>query len=72
MLLLLPITKCHNDSLGLKLVYICILTIFLSFFNVFINIHEYAKLSTCMLYNFPYDKRAISKRSNEINFSGLK
>ena len=35
------IIKCQNDSLGLKLVYLWILTIFLSFFNVFIKIDEY-------------------------------
>ena len=37
------ITKYHNDSLGMKVVYLWILTIdFSVLFNVFIKIHEYA------------------------------
>ena len=36
-----PIIKCHNDSLGLKFIFLWILTIFFSvIFNVFIKIHE--------------------------------
>ena len=31
------ITKCHNDSLGLKLVYLLILMIFSVIFHVFKN-----------------------------------
>ena len=36
------ITKCHNDSLGLKLVYLRIFNDFSVIFSVFIKIHEYA------------------------------
>ena len=36
------ITKCHNDSLGLKEVYLCFFYDFSVIFNVFIKIHEYA------------------------------
>ena len=35
------ITKCHNDSFDLKLVYSCNFNDFLSFFNVFLKIHAY-------------------------------
>ena len=35
-------TKCHNDSLGLKEVYLWIFYDFSVIFNVFIEIHEYA------------------------------
>ena len=37
------ITKCHNDRLGLKLVYLWIFNDFSVIFNVFIKVHEYAK-----------------------------
>ena len=36
------ITKCHNNSLGLKLVDLSICNDFSVIFNVFIKIHEYA------------------------------
>ena len=36
------IIKWHNDSLGLKEIYGIFERFFLSFFNVFIKIHEYA------------------------------
>ena len=39
------ITKCHNDSFGLKLVYLLILN---DIFNVFIKIHEYANYISCI------------------------
>ena len=58
-------TKCHKDSLGLKLVHLWIFNDFsLVFFNVFIKINEYVNL-------IPYNKRAMSKLSNETTFSGL-
>ena len=34
-------TKCYNDSLGLKLVYLWIINDFSFIFDVFIKIHEY-------------------------------
>ena len=42
------ITKCQNDSLGLKSVYLWIFIDFSVIFNVFIKIHEYtnSKIST--------------------------
>ena len=43
------LTKCHNDSLGLKL-FMDFLTIFSVIFNVFIKIHEYAKIIICATY----------------------
>ena len=36
------IAECHNYSLGLKSVKLWVLKICLSFFNVFIKVHEYA------------------------------
>ena len=36
------ITKCHNDSLDLKEVYLWMFYDFSVIFNVFIKIHEYA------------------------------
>ena len=45
------ITKCHNDSLGLKLVYLRILMIFSVIFHVFIKIHEYEYYISCMTYH---------------------
>ena len=36
------LTKCHNDCLGVKLVYLWIFNDFSVSFNVFIKIHEYA------------------------------
>ena len=44
------ITKCQNDSLVLKLVYYGFLTLFLSFFDVFIKIHEYANSKIGITY----------------------
>ena len=46
------ISKCHNDSLGLKLVYLCIFNGFsVIIFNVFIKIHEYANQISCTTYH---------------------
>ena len=42
------IIKCHNDSLGLKLVYLLILMIFSVIFHVFIKIHEYENYRSCI------------------------
>ena len=42
------VTSCHNDSFGLKFVYLGILKPFFpAIFNIFIKIHEYA---ICMTY----------------------
>ena len=43
-------TKCQNDSLGLKLVYLWIFYVFSVIFNVFIKIHEYANSEICITY----------------------
>ena len=44
-------TKCHNDSLGLKEVYLWIFYDISVFFIVFIKIHEYANWITCITYH---------------------
>ena len=45
------ITSSHNDSFGLKFVYLWILKPFLSHcFNVFIKIHEYANSIICITF----------------------
>ena len=43
-------TKCHNDSLGLKLVYLWIFNDFSVIFNVSIKVHEY----TNQISSIPY------------------
>ena len=45
------ITKCHNDSLGLKLVYLGTFNDFSVIFNVFFKIHEYANQIACVSYH---------------------
>ena len=45
------ITKCHNDRLGLKLVYLWIFNNFCVIFKVFIKVHEYANLITTISYH---------------------
>ena len=42
------ITKCHNDSLGLKLVH---LWNFKDFFAIFMKINEYANKIICITYH---------------------
>ena len=37
------ITKCHNGSLGLKLVHLWIFKDFFAILHIFIRINEYAK-----------------------------
>ena len=44
------ITKCQNDSLCLKLVYYGFLTLFMSFFEVFIKIHVYTNSKICITH----------------------
>ena len=64
------ITNCHNDSLGLKLVYLWILTFFYVIFYVFIKIHEYAKLLFCITWHrmkglcLSFKMRPVSIRRN--------
>ena len=45
------ITKCHNDRLGLKLVYLWMFYYFSVILNVFIKIHEYANSITSTSYH---------------------
>ena len=45
------ITKCHNDILGLKLVYLWGFKDFSAIFYFFININEYANKSMCITYH---------------------
>ena len=45
------ITKCHNDSLGLKEAYLWIFYDFSVIFNIFIKIHEYENKKTCITYH---------------------
>ena len=44
------ITKCQNDSLGLKSVYLWIFNDFSVIFNVFIKIHEYTNSKISITY----------------------
>ena len=46
------ISKCHNDSLGLKFVYLWIFNDFsVIFIFFFIKIHEYAHLIFCITFH---------------------
>ena len=48
------ITKCHDDSLGLKLVHVW----FFGLFHIFIKIYEYASKIICIAY---HKKKGLSK-----------
>ena len=63
------ITKCHIDSLVLKLVLLMVSQCFFCHFNVFIKIHEYVNWVTCITYHRL--KALRLKLLNETTFNGL-